>query len=170
MLLLKLFPALDRYCVLKARHHFFKRIAEHVCAAPFDIDHTFGHAQYFHKPTVTPFGLHDNSLLMTVDPVFHGKPCKLFYSLWVTGDIIRIGAVMDNETALAPILEGQQEINRIWPGQVPETQDRDGSLMYQWSFDVPGLLDRWSAREMFVDGMRHMHFRLLRIIHDGLQP
>lgn len=168
MLLLKFFPALDRYCARRARYDFFQEIAKDLLDPPRPIDHTFGHAKYYHKPEIAPFGPDDNSLLATVDPVFHGKQCRLFYSIWVTGDFIRIGAVMDNTSALAPLLEGQQEINRIWPDKVPETQDRDGSLMYQWSFEVPGLLERWTARHAFVDGIRHMHFRLLRILHDGV--
>lgn len=169
-LLLRLFPALDHYCVLQARLHLFERIAENVSRPPGPIDITFGHAQYWHPVKVEPFGVNDNSLVIQVNPVIHGERRKLFYSIWVTGDFIRIGAIMDNEAALAPLMEGQQEINKIWPDQIPETQDRDGSLMYQWSFQVPGLLDRWSARHMFVDGVRHMHIRLLRILHDGLQP
>lgn len=168
-MLLKLFPALDRYCARRARHHFFRAIARELCVPPRTIDHTFGHAQYYHSPKIESFGPEDDSLVAQVNPVFHDKQCRLFYSIWVVGDFIRIGAVMDHESALAPLLEGQQEINRLWPNKVPETHDRDGSLMYQWSFEVPGLLDRWTARATFVAGVRHMHFRLLRILHDGIQ-
>lgn len=168
-MLLRLFPALDRFCVGRARHHFFQQVAHELSTPPRPVDHTFGHAQYYRPVAVQPFAPEDSSLLVQVNPTFHGKQCQLFYSIWVTGDLIRIGAVMDNEAALAPLMEGQQEINHIWPAQSPETQDRDGLLMYQWSFEIPGLLDRWSARAALVDGIRHMHFRLMRILHDGLQ-
>lgn len=167
---MRLFPQLDQYCALRARYHFFRQLAANLSAPPRPIDDTFGNTQYYQPARVRPFALEDNSLLVDVNPVIHGKQCALFYSIWVAGDFIRIGAVMDNETALAPVLEGQQEINRIWPDKAPETQDRDGSLMYQWAFEVPGLLDRWTARDVFVDGVRHMHFRLLRILNDGLEP
>lgn len=170
MLLLRLFPALDRHCARKARHHFFQQIALELCTPPRPIDHSFGHAKYYHRPTMDPFRFGDSSLVAHVNPTFHGRQVTLFYSIWVTGDFIRIGAIMDNQAALAPLVEGQQEINHIWPDKIPETQDRDGLLMYQWSFEIRGLLDRWTARDALVDGIRHMHFRLLRILHDGLQP
>lgn len=169
-LLLKLLPGLDRYAAMRTRHHFFQCIADNLTRPPGAIDLQFGHAKFYQPCVVQAFGLEDNSLIVQVNPTVHGKKCTLFYSIWVTGDFIRIGVVMDNEAALAPVLEGQQEINHIWPDKVPETQDRDGSLMYQWSFEVPGLLERWTARDLFVDGIRHMHFRILRILHDGLAP
>ncbi len=169
-MLLKLFPQLDQLCTLRARHHFFQQVRMELCTPPRAVDRQFGHDQYYRPVEVAPFDLHSSSLLATVNPEFHGKQCRLFYSIWLTGDYIRIGALMDNEAALAPLMEGQLEINHIWPNKAPETQDRDGMLMYQWSFEIPGLLDRWSAREFLVEGIRHMHFRLMRILHDGLKP
>lgn len=42
------------------------------------------------------------------------------------------------------------------------------SILYEWEFVVPDLLESYVKQEKFIIGIRHMHFRVLKLIFDYL--
>ncbi len=59
------------------------------------------------------------------------------------------------------------EISELWGEQnVPKIDISRGFIFYTWSFDSPDLYQNYLEREKFIFGIRHMHFRAMKIIHD----
>lgn len=167
-MLLKCLPQLDRWLTGRARRDLFEQIAASLMSAPTDVDAFFGNDVHYHRPERIYFARTGCVLLVTTEMAQGSTSHRMDYSIWVIGDFVRIGVLLDAQASLAPVLDERQEFTALWPGCTPELQDRAGRTLFQWSFHVPGLLDRWSARELFVDGIRHMHLRLGRIVRDGL--
>lgn len=162
-------PFVDKYVVWLKRRDFFHGIIKAMSMPPGDIDRIMGQDNAFFPPSDQGMIIDARmgNLVVHCYPQFHGREFHFWYSLYQIGATFKIGILLDRELAAAPILEGQGEIERLWPPALPDVQNRDGSTMYQWEFNVPHLYDSWSERETFVLGMRHCHFRMLRILRDG---
>lgn len=105
-------------------------------------------------------------LLYTMDCNYYGEHSKHNYSLYLTGDIFRIGLLLSGGVENAPLIDWNNEMNDLWPGTAPAQHNRAGVSLYEWTFAVPDLYDNYVTRERFVLGMRHMQGRILRIVSD----
>ena len=88
------------------------------------------------------------------------------YSLYLTGDILRIGLLLSGGVEKAPLADWDNEMNDLWPGTPPTQQNRQDVTLYEWTFGLPDLYSNYVTRERFVFGMRHMQGRVLRIVRD----
>lgn len=168
-MIFSIIPFLEVQMVKAKRLHFFKAIVSELMQVPDEVDKIMGQTEYWCAPRVEELILTDHTLIVHVYPEFHGRKMHFFYSIYQIGDMLRVGIILDNDIETAPLLEGQNEIDHLWHEVSPEVQDRNGSVMYQWSFQVSNFFDSWVRREYFARGVRHCHFRMLRIIHDGTQ-
>lgn len=108
------------------------------------------------------------SLVIHTFPEFHGRKQHMWYSIYQMGEQLRIGILLDGEAAKAPVIEGQNEIEKLWPDVLATCRDRAGVVMYEWEWQIPNFYKSWVHRERFAVGMRHVHFRMCRIIFDGV--
>ena len=158
-------PELEHAYVKVKRRHFFNTIIKQMNGKPTLIDIMFGQDKFFCPPV--DIVMIDECVILHVYPDFHGKQYHFYYSIYQIGSQLKIAVFLDGDASTAPIFEGQNEIEKLWFDVLPEAQERNGVLMYQWNFVVPTFFDSWKDRERFAVGMRHMHFRMLRIVHDG---
>lgn len=152
------------------RDAFFSDIIEAVDLRPTDVDRLAGHDKYWAPSSATNL-IKDpalGALNICVETVFHQKKVEYNYAINQVGTVLRIGLLLDGEAQIAPLVEGTFEIHKLWPGTEPLRLSREGQVLYEWTFEVPELYESWLMQERFILGMRHFHFRVLRILHDGL--
>lgn len=164
-----LLPVFEKFLLRAKRKDFFDAILWAISMPPGEIDKKMGQDINFFPPSKDGLVIDPimGNLIMHVYPTFHGKEYHYWYSIWQIGLSLKIGVVLEGDLKIAPIMEGQNEIEKIWGKTFPEVHDRDGSSMYQWSFEDKDLFVNWINRERFILGMRHCHFRMLRILSDG---
>jgi hypothetical protein len=150
------------------RAHFFDSIIWACRTPPGAIDDAMGQSEYFFP--VVDEGLLNSpvmgTLMMYVKPSFHGQSFSYCYSIFQAGRTMKIGLLLSGGLEQAPLLDWHRELADLWQGTEPERFDRAGAVLYDWHIQVPGLFDDWLAQETYVLGMRHFHFRVLRIVHD----
>lgn len=171
-LIAELFPALDMRLLNRKRMHMFKEMLHQVSRGPSDIDRMMKQDQYWRPPETDGVIIDpEGCLVFHVRPKFHEKEdLHYWYSIWQVGSALKVGVILEGETVTAPMLEGQNEIETMFHDVKTELHDRDGSVMYQWSWEVPALYTSWVAREKYVQNLRHLYFRMCRIVHDGTLP
>lgn len=105
-------------------------------------------------------------LIFTMECNYYGEQSSHSYSLYLTGDIFRIGLLLSGGVENAPLIDWDNEMNDLWPGTPPVQHNRSGVSLYEWTFAVPDIYDNYVTRERFILGMRHMQGRILRIVSD----
>lgn len=150
------------------RYAFFRRILRAVTEPPRRIDCIMGQSDFFCPAdagaAVIDVGM--GSLVFPVHPTFNGTPYAFEYSIWQIGSMLKIGLLLSNGLEQAPLLDWHREVGDIWADRAPAKLDRAGVTVYEWTFEVPDLYSAWLAQERYVLGMRHCHFRILRIVRD----
>jgi len=54
----------------------------------------------------------------------------------------------------------------FWDNE-PKQFIRGDKMFYEWEFNVPNFYDSYLTQERYILGIRHMHFRVMRIVHDA---
>lgn len=157
----------------KARVHaerriFFRRIVERITIAPDPAAIKFGqHIQLQNSKIVECLtDVEAGILYIVVESTFEGRTGQHSYSIFVTGDLFRIGLLLYGGLESAPLTDWQNEITEMWPGCSPDQHDRGALAMYEWTFLLPDLYQSFVTQERYILGIRHMHCRVLRIIQD----
>lgn len=154
--------------VVAEREILFRRIEQCLYATPDPASVKFGQAALLKQSRIVeclsdaPSG----TLYITIESTFEGITGHHSYSLYVTGDLFRIGLLLYGGLESAPSLDVHNETEKLWPGIAPEHHDRRELSLYEWTSLVPDLYDSYVTQERYILGMRHMHCRVLRIIHD----
>lgn len=169
-ILTTLFPVLSRLGHRRHREHFFRTMIRDAMREPGEVDRLFGQHETWRRPSLEGVTIDGQSMIVRIETDFHDSIQQFWYSIWQCGDFIKIGVVLSGSLVHAPILEGQDEISRMFSDAPTEMQDRAGSVLYQWGWEVPGLYKDWGRQEHFIGLFRHLHFRICRIIHDGTMP
>lgn len=104
--------------------------------------------------------------LFTMAFEYFGHKSQHSYSLYLTGDVFRVGLLLSDGLEKAPLADWGNEMDGLWPGMTPAQQSRQDATLYEWVFVVPDIYTNYVTRERFVFGMRHMQGRVLRILHD----
>lgn len=165
--MIHLFPRIERYIIEQKRQHFFSVLLDELAKPPCAIDDKLGQNQHWVRPDIESASIAFSTLSLSVYPTFHGKNLHFWYSFWQVGQELRAGVILEGETQTAPMVEGKDEISHLFPDVQTERHDRDGRVMYQWTLKQPGFFDEWIHRENVIFNIRHLHFRMCRIIHDG---
>lgn len=157
-----------RQKVLHERRIFYERIMERMMAEPDAAAIKFGQAELMRNARASELIIDESSgiLYITIE-TSHGSHIGHFsYSLFLTGDLLRIGLLLYGGLENAPLIDWHNEMQIIWPGCLPDQTDRQGLTMYEWTFLLPDLYDRYPTQERYINGLRHMHSRVLRIVRD----
>lgn len=158
----------QRNKVRKGRARFFNMILDSVSHPPRLIDDIMAQTAFFF-PCSSEGMINDpeqGNLVFHIKPTFHENSYDYAYSIYQIGDLLKIGLLLGNGLDQAPLLDWNREISDLWWGLQPEKLDRSDITLYEWTFLVPELYNSWVLQERFILGIRHIHFRVLRIIHD----
>lgn len=151
------------------RTNFFQDIIDNISRSPQKIDKILNQDTYYTNPINSDI-LNDpvnGDLAIPFKGIFHDKKFEIMYTFWQIGLKFRIGIALHDETLQDMFeLDAHNEIEAIWDGNRPTVEASHGYLFYDWVFDTPDLYDTYLQQERFIQGIRHMHFRVMKIIHD----
>ena len=157
----------QRSALLAARQQFFDLMVQTVSAPTDRVALRFGQNQQAAIPEVTcepAFG----TLFIHFNLIMQGKDCSYAWSIYQTGQRLRIAVSLGDDLTGAPLIDWNREILSMWPGVEYSALERTGMTLYEWSFDAPEIYMDFAAQEGFALNLRHCHFRMLRIIEDFL--
>jgi len=161
---------MDKQTLMAKRQEFFKSILKCLSDGPSKIDKILNQDKYYIKPDLENSFINSEygDMIIQINGEFYEKKFNVFYSFWQPGDILKIGiAINDDELQGAFISDTYNEIYYIWGlKNEPVVDASHGCALYDWEFEVPNLYDDYKNQERFILGVRHMHFRVMRIMHD----
>lgn len=160
----------SRKILLAKRKAFFNMILENINRPPVKIDKILGQDIYYFQPNPEKTLLEEatGDIAVCVRAKFFGKEFEVYYSLWQVGENVKVGiALSDPELQGALLNDEHNEAHFIWGKEVdPRIDVAHGAVLYEWDFHEPHLYDDFKKMEKYILGFRHMHFRVLRILHD----
>lgn len=164
---------MDKAQLKEKRKEFFQEILEAMRRPPTRIDIVLQQDK-FYKPVDeenTFFDPEAGDLAISIKGTFHEKEFNVYYSFWQLGDMLRIGvAIYDDELQGAFASDAHNEVFYIWGMKNdPRVDVAHNCVFYDWEFEVKDLYDSYRNQEKFILGARHMHFRVMRILHDECQ-
>ncbi len=155
------------------RAKFFDAIMENMNRPPSRIDDILQQSQYYVKPNMegSVTAPENGDVAISIKGKFFDKEFNLYYTLWQLGDTLRVGvAIYDDELHGAFASDHHNEVFYIWGSKNdPRVDVAHGCVFYDWEFDVPHLYESYKNQERFILGIKHMHFRVMRILHDECQ-
>lgn len=151
----------------RARNDFFQETLSALLTPPGPIDEALDQRQYYFPPAEA-LSIQDVPLgdfLVVIDPSFFGQKWPLSYSMWQIGEQLKIAVILEGPGEQAPAWD-PAEFSDLWGDQAghPKTLTRGNKSFYEWTFQVPGFHSNYAMRERFSLGMRHMHFRALKVL------
>ena len=163
----------DKKILWAKREEFFNDIIHYLQQKPLPIDYLLNQANYYLSPDMnnsisnSEYG----DMAICVNGEFFGKQFKVYYTVWQLSDVLRIGVnIADEDLQTAFSTDNNNEIFYIWGHKNdPKINILNECIFYDWEFEVPQLYESYREQEKFILGMRHMHFRVLRVIHDACQ-
>lgn len=159
--------------LIEMRTEFFKAVYEQIKKEPTRIDEILQQKQYYISPDLEQsfYDAEAGDFCICVNGEFFEKKFVIYYSLWQLGEMLRVGVkIEDEELQGAFASDTHNEVFYIWGMKNdPRVDVAHGSVFYDWEFEVPELYDNYKKQERFILGARHMHFRVMRIIHDECQ-
>ena len=152
----------------RQKNSFFNEMFDAIKSPPDKASVLFGQADLIKKSKITEELVESqNGLLMfKISANFYGIDCLHQYSLFLTGDIFRIGVLLFGEMGNAFVNDFNNEYLYLWPGTACEVHTRTDMTLHEWVFAVPDLYSNHVTRDRFILGMRHMHGRVLSVISD----
>lgn len=161
---------MDKIELLDRRGEFFTEIANHIQKEPTTVDVILKQDKYYIKPATNDIVVNSEfgDMIIKINGKFYDKEFSIFYSLWQFSNTLKIGiALNDDELQGAFTSDTHNEVYYIWGWKNdPKVDIARGCVFYDWEFEVPDLYESYKCRERFILGIRHMHFRTMRIIHD----
>ncbi len=161
---------MEKLELFEKRRQFFEHVLENINRDPIEIDKVLSQDAFYVKPDKenTFYAVESGDLAICVKGNFFEKDFSVWYSAWQFGDYLKIGvAFYDNDLQGILITDDFNESHYLWGNDIsPRVDVSHGCVLYEWEFDVPNLYDNYKNQERFILGMRHMHFRVMRIIHD----
>lgn len=164
---------MDKETLRIKRMDFFKEILDTMRLPPSKIDMILQQDKFYNpvdeeNTFCDPKG---GDLSIYIKGKFHEKEFNVYYSFWQLGDMLRIGvAVHDEELQGAFASDTHNEVFYIWGVKnEPRVDVAHSCVFYDWEFEVKDLYDSYKNQEKYILGARHMHFRVMRILHDECQ-
>ncbi len=154
--------------LLAAREFFFENIYRTLLCEPNTLEVLLGNDCDFVPPRLLAMNVELGSLVLEVTPNFigEGEESRFYYSVLVTGDILRIGIFMPVSRLLTvPVhSEVRARLQRTWSDESYCMLDYGNGVLYEWTFRNFHP-DDWSSSERYVLGLRYLHFCFLSQIH-----
>lgn len=164
---------MEKEILLPKRSEFFKRIIAMLVRDPDKTDKVLNQDVFYVKPDLNSSILNSEKgeLVINIPAIFYGKSFNVCYSIWQFSDSMKIGVFIDNkELGDAFQKDTHREIKYLWGNLVEPRNDGSRGVVgfYEWEFHTPDLYTKgYLAQEKFILGVRHMHFRLMRILSDA---
>lgn len=153
---------------LRARERFFNEIVHLMSAPPDQVAITFGQTTYCERvdlPNVISQPEY-GTLYIPMKAEFEGVTCDHAWSIYQTGERLRIAVILSGGLERAVLVDWNQEMAMLWPGVAMQQLDRKDLTLYEWTFNDCRVYQDFVAQESFALNMRHCQARVLRILHD----
>lgn len=164
---------MEKEYVLKNREEFFNQIIEKMKEQPNDLDIFLNQADLHCPPLDSEiYSNHEyGDLKIPVEVNFFEKNYKIYYTIWHVGHILKVGVVLPNiELQIAITDDTYKEVENIWGKDCkPTIEAAHQMFLLDWEFNEPNIFDSYLNQEKYILGMRHLNFRICRIIHDKLK-
>jgi hypothetical protein len=160
---------MDKKDLFLKRTEFFNEILDCINKPADEIDHLLNQSKYYVIPDKNSIinSPENGNLAITILGEFFEKDFKIIYTLWQTGNRLKIGISFNDEEIKDSFeSDSHKEVNVLWGSSLPHIDYAHGGSFYDWSFDVPQLYESYINQEIYIQGMRHFHFRVMRIIYD----
>jgi hypothetical protein len=162
----------QRNYIHNARQSFFESIVDAIQLPPGDIDRELNQSSYYiqaMKEQIIIDKVMGNLFIPFEIEQNENEIHRFAYSIYQTGEEIKIGVIFyDKKLYGAPGEDSESEAAHLWEDE-PEAIHRGEGVLYEWKMAVPNLYEKWLQQERFILGMRHMHFRMMRIIKEQLE-
>lgn len=161
---------MDKETLISKRQEFFDAILTHLNTPASRIDYLLNQDKYYTK--IDPNGSFIKSdfgdMVIQIEGEFYEKKFSISYLFWQLGDTLKVGIVINDINLQGSFAaDGHNEVYYIWGiKNEPRVDVARGCLFYDWEFEVPFLYDSYKNQERFIIGAKHMHLRVMRIIHD----
>ncbi len=161
---------MNKHEVLEARTTFFNEVIEALLIPPTETDLFLNQDKYYIKPIQNKIIKHAEfgDLIIPIEGKFFSTKFTVNYSLWQLGKNLKISISITNiDLQGAFVADKNDEISELWGEQnIPQIDISRGFIFYTWTFDTENLFSDYLEKEKFIFGIRHMHFRAMKIIHD----
>ena len=162
--------------IVEVRRAFFDNLSREWSRPPENIDEVMGQSSYFIPPDEgeSSISINDPERGLLVrsfsPPEAWGKKIQFFYSIWMAGDWIRYGILVQGDPRLLATFAKKnmyvETLERVW--DKPATHmSREGGLLMEWRFDDPGFYDDYVLEDRYLQIARHLHFQLGTAIHEA---
>lgn len=160
--------------VLTKRKEFFDNIVAILSKEPVPIDRLLNQEKYYVSPNKNKTVLDEETgdLAIFINSDFFGKDFSICYTFWQYGETFKIGITIQTpELAMAIPRDVKNEIYTLWHINTdnktnPNFETVDNINFAKWEFNCKNLLSSYLIQENFIIGIRHMHFRIMRMIYD----
>ena len=159
--------------VLQIREEFFNQVIEKMSEKPNDLDKFLNQDNLHFAPNLEKVykNVEYGDLMIPVNVNFFGREYEIFFTVWHLGSRIKIGVAlphMDLQTAITE--DSYQEIDNIWGKNLNPTIEAAHQIyLLDWEFEEPHFFESYIFREKYVLGMRHLNFRMCRILNDKIK-
>lgn len=155
------------------RKRFFEDIIENLFIPPSEIDFALEQDKYYVEPDRSSLIMNERTghLAIKVPGNFFDIDFFVLYSIWQVGSRLKIGVNLKESIILPAFAEDEHgEVFRIFGEENPPTVDAlHGGIFYDWEFPARELYSSYMNQENIISGVRHLHFRTMRIIYDYLE-
>ena len=162
--------------MVAVREQFFSHLVEEWSRPPENIDEVMGQSDYFIAPDEgkRSVSINDPARGLLVrsfsPPEGWGKNIQFFYSIWMAGDWIRYGVLIQGDTKLLATFSSRNEctesLERVWDRPATMTS-REGGLLIEWRFEDKDFYDDYLSEDRYLQVARHLHFQLGHSIHEA---
>lgn len=161
---------MEKEALVLKRKKFFEEIFNVINIEPVKIDEFLNQSKYYIKPNFEKSFINEEfgDLVLTVTGQFFNKPFSVNYTMWQLGEHLKIGlTIREIDLQGALISDKNQEISNLWgKDKKPDIDIARDCVFYTWGFHVPDLYSNYQTQEPFIYGIRHMHFRVLKLLYD----
>ena len=162
--------------IVAVRREFFNDLLTEWSNAPQEIDEVMGQSDYFILPDEGrgSIAINDPERGMLVQsftpPEAWGKKMQFIYSVWLAGDWIRYGILIQADPKLLSIFsshnESTESLERVWD-RPASFISREGGLLMEWRFEDPSFYDDYLLSDRYLKIARHLHFQIGHSIHEA---
>lgn len=162
--------------MIAVRKEFFNKLLEEWSRPPENIDEVMGQSAYFIAPDegARSVAINDPEHGILVrsfsPPTAWGKDIQFFYSIWMAGDWLRFGVLIQGDPKLLATFSSRNEctegLERVWDRSAT-IMSREGGLLVEWRLEDRDFYDDYLLEDRYVQIARHLHFQLGHSIHEA---
>lgn len=155
--------------LIENRSNFFNDIIFSLQRKIGELDHLFGQDSYQIIPKNEDFRSEpiNGELMYEINGEYFNQKFKILFSIWQVGTLLKIGFLLKTPEIYEAFGQDQtSDILYVWHdnGNL-EIKSIHGGLFYDWTFNASNLYESYQTQENYIQGIRHMHLRVLRTIY-----